>query len=85
MVYTMIYWNIIYHDILVHHISPGHEPQKRLSSVPRYSQFPENASKPWNKGGNCHCLERQERPPDSNRCDLALNPIQAPFPFTSPV
>jgi hypothetical protein len=21
--------------------SPGHEPQKRLSSVPRYSQFPE--------------------------------------------
>ena len=38
--------------------SPGHEPQKRLSSVPQYSQFPENASKLWNKGGNC-----QEWPP----------------------
>jgi hypothetical protein len=45
-----------------HTSSPGHGPKKRLSSVPQYLQFPENASKLWNKGRNCHRPERQERP-----------------------
>jgi hypothetical protein len=49
-----------------------------------------NASTQWYKGGICQellpdfaCRECQELPPDSNRRDLALTPIQTPLPFMS--